>query len=134
MKYSHHERVIVGYLVPINQSKNFKLVFKEDTTQIFHYEFFKNSVMKLLQDLNPNTDYLFTTKDYECIPRFRYLEKDKTLYIPDNFEFSDMVLSHIIRDLDLNEMISILEIEQTSGEQLRELEIFKILKKVIIVD
>lgn len=123
------ERVVVGYLIPINQSKNFKLVFKEDT----HYEFFKNSVMKLLQELNPKLEYEFATKDYECIPRFRYLEKDDTLYVPDNFEFSDMVLSHLIRDLGLNEAIGELEIERTTGENLRELDNFPISRKVVIL-
>ena len=132
MKYNSKKRVVVGYLLPINQSKNFKLLMLQDTKQVYHYEFFKNEVREALQKLNPSLEYKFTTSDYECIPRFRYLEKDNTLYIPENFEFSDMVLSELIRDLGLNENIP--EIEKTSGEKLRELPQFPISRKVVIID
>ena len=109
------------------------MFFKEDNKQVFHYEFFKEKIMNLLIELNPNSDYVFKTKDYECIPRFRYTEKDQTLYIPNNFEFSEMVISQLIRDLGLNTMIKTLEIEKTVGENIKELKEFPLSKKVILI-
>jgi hypothetical protein len=122
-------RVVVGYLVPINRSERFKIVFKEDTKQVYHYDFFKKEVKRLLEKMNPG--FSFKDSEYECIPRFRYVEKEETLYFPDNFEMSHMVESTILRDLGLNEKIHILKIKETIGERLRELERFKISRYVI---
>jgi len=107
--------ITLGFLVPIKESNNMKLLLKQSNKQIIHYDWFKDEVSKISEQLG-NTK--LEPKEYQVIPRFRYLGKEKTLYVPSNFDFNSMTITHIITEMGLIDIFNEIEVVETKAEDI----------------
>lgn len=112
---SMKEKITLGYIIPIKKSKNCKLFLLPEEKQIIHYNWFKEEIKDTANKLN---DSDLTDSEYQVIPRFRYIHSSRTLYIPSNFSFDSMLITHIITELGEIENYDIINVEKTKGEDI----------------
>ena len=105
-------KTIIGFMIPIKNSSNYKLVYQKSDKQIIHYQFFKELKEKIKKLSNLDIE------KYTQIPRCRFEYKSMTLYIPDNFELDNMATSYIIFEFGLIEKFDEIKIKKTIAERL----------------